>query len=181
MKDLMVVCNNNTRWNSACNMIERALQLQHRIDAFCAVNQRSSRRPRDDISAVDVDDDGSVSWDTLTPVDWDTLKELFELTKSFRDFTAQMEGRAKTGSYGALWEVLPAIHKLVEEYERHSAHYTALALSNQYIERKDGDIEVNYILISIHNALGKLYKYQELLSQSLAYAAAITMNPTLHR
>lgn len=26
MKDLMVVCNNDTRWNSASNMLERALQ-----------------------------------------------------------------------------------------------------------------------------------------------------------
>lgn len=40
MKDLIIVCNNDTRWNSACNMIEQALlQLCHRIDAFCAINQ----------------------------------------------------------------------------------------------------------------------------------------------
>lgn len=174
MKDLMVVCDNDTRWNSACNMIERALQLRHRIDAFCAVNQRSIKRREDSVD----DDDGSVRRDTLTPGDWDTLKELFDLTKPFRDFTARMEGRATTGTYGALWEVLPAIHKIVEEYERHAAHYTALALSNQYMEDA-GDMEVNYILISISNALGKLYKYQELLPQSPAYAAAIAMNPTL--
>lgn len=158
-------------------MIKQALQLRHRIDAFCAVNQRSSRWPRDDASA---DDDGGSVRRTLTPADWDTLKELFELTKPFRDFTARMEGRAKVGSYRALWKVLPAIHKLVEEYERHSTHYTALALSNQYTEGEDGDMEVNYILISINNALGKLHKYQELLPQSPAYAAVIAMNPTLH-
>ena len=66
MKDLMVVCDNDTRWNSACNMIERALQLRHRIDAFCAVNQRTTKRHKEDSSD---DDDGSVRRDTLTPGD----------------------------------------------------------------------------------------------------------------
>lgn len=73
---------------------------------------------------------------------------------------------------------MPAIHKLVEEYKRHSAHYTILALNNQYIKREDGDIEVNYILISIYNVLGKLHKYQELLPQSPIYITTIIMNPT---
>ncbi len=104
----------------------------------------------------------------MTPADWDTLKELFKLIKAFCDFTARMKGRAKTGLYRAFWKVLLAIHKLVEEYKRHSAHYTTLTLSNQYTEREDRDIEVNYILISIYNTLGKLYKYQELLPQSPA-------------
>ncbi len=110
---------------------------------------------------------------------WDTLKELFDLTKPFHDFTACIEGRAITGTYGALWEVLPAIYKIVEEYERHATHYMALALSNQYMEDAS-NIEVNYILIFINNTLGKLYKYQELLPQSPAYAVAITMNPTFY-
>lgn len=91
MKDLMIICDNNTRWNSAYNMIERALHLRHRIDAFCAVNQRATKQHRDDFIE---DDDGSIRRDTLTPADWDTLKELYNLTKPFRDFTAQMEGRA---------------------------------------------------------------------------------------
>lgn len=90
-------------------MIKRALQLRHRIDAFCAVNHRSSRWPRDDASA---DDDGSVRRDTLAPADWDTLKELFELTKPFRDFTARMEGRAKAGSYGARWIIRSPLESL---------------------------------------------------------------------
>lgn len=172
----MVVCNNNTWWNSTYNIIERVLQLQYYIDIFCTVNQRSSRRLRDSILVADINDDGSVRRDTLTSVDWDTLKKLFKLTKPFRDFTLWMEGCAKAGLYGAFWEVLPVIYRLVEEYKRYSAHYLALVLSNQYTEGENRDIEVNYLLISIYNALGKLYKYQELLSQSLTYAAAITMN-----
>lgn len=55
MKDLMVVCNNDTRWNSVCNMIKQALELCHCIDAFCAVNQWPVKRNRDENN-----DNGSV-------------------------------------------------------------------------------------------------------------------------
>ena len=174
MKDLMVVCDNDTPWNSACNMIERALQLRHQIDAFCAVNQRSTKRNRDD---NDDDDDGSVCRDTLTPGDWDTLKELYALTKPFREFIARMEGRATKGSYGALWEVLPAIELLVSEYKDFAARYTALALSQE--GEVDSEMEYSHILLCISNALNKLMKYQELLPQSPVYAASVAMNPTL--
>lgn len=69
-------------------MIEQVLQLQYYIDNFCTINQRSSRRPRDNILVVDINNNGLVRWDTLTPTDWDTLKELFELIKLFCDFIA---------------------------------------------------------------------------------------------
>lgn len=97
----------------------------------------------------------------MTPADCDTFKDLFKLTKLFCDFIAWMEGRIKTRLYEALYEILPSIYKLIKEYKRHSAYYTALAMGNQYIKsNEDGtDIEVNYILIFITNILGKLHKY----------------------
>lgn len=69
-------------------MIEQVLQLQYYIDNFCTINQCSSRRPRDNILVVDINNNGLVRWDTLTPTDWDILKELFELIKLFCDFIA---------------------------------------------------------------------------------------------
>ncbi len=171
MKDLMVVCDNDTRWNLACNVIKRALELRHRIDAFCAVNQRPVKQSRDEN-----DDEQSVRRDTLTPGDWDTLKELYNLTKPFRDFTARMEGHATNGLYGALWEVMPAIELLVSEYKRFSEQYTALALSVEGSEIENPDMEYSHILLCINNALHKLMKYQKLLPQPPAYAAAVAMN-----
>lgn len=67
----------------------------------------------------------------------------------------------------------------MEEYKRHFAYYIVLALSNQYIENAY-NIKINYILISIHNTLNKLYKYQELLPQSPVYTAAIAINLTFY-
>lgn len=125
--------------------------------------------------------DGSIRRDTLTPGHWDTLKELYNLTKPFRNFTARMEGRAITASYGALWKVLPAIELLVSEYKNFAARYTALALSNQEAEAAglDFDMEYSHLLPCINNALNKLIKYHELLPHSPAYAASVAMNPTL--
>lgn len=63
-------------------------------------------------------------------IDWDIFKELFELIKFFCDFTTWIEGRAKTELYQTLWKVLLIFYKLVEEYKKHLAHYTTLAVSN---------------------------------------------------
>lgn len=153
-------------------MIEWVLQLQYRMDTFSVVNQHSSRQPRDNILTTDIEDNRSVRRDTL--------KELFKLTKLFRDFITWIEDRTKSRLYRAAWEVLSAIHKLAKEYKRYSAYYNILILNNLYIEWKDRDIEINYILIFIYNALGKLHKYQELLPQSPAYAAVITINPIFY-
>ena len=70
---------------------------------------------------------------------------------------------------------------MVSEYKRFATQYSALALHNQYseVEGEASDMESNYILLCINNALAKLMKYQELLPHSPAYAAAVVMNPTL--
>lgn len=62
IKDLIVVCDNDTRWNMACHMIECVLELCHCINAFCAVNQQPVKQNRDEN-----DNNESVCRDTLTP------------------------------------------------------------------------------------------------------------------
>lgn len=97
----------------------------------------------------------------LTPGNWETLEELYNLTKPFQDFTTRMESHALTGSYGVLWEVLPAIELLVAEYKKYNLHYTTLILNNKVskAKREEPDIEYNYILLFVKNALSKLMKY----------------------
>ena len=68
-----------------------------------------------------------------------------------------MEDGATNGSYGTLWEVLPAIELLVSEYKDFAARYTALALSQE--GEVDFDMEYSHILLCISNALNKLIKY----------------------
>lgn len=40
----MVVYDNNTYWNSACNIINHALQLYYQINSFYAMNQCFTKR-----------------------------------------------------------------------------------------------------------------------------------------
>ncbi len=91
-------------------MIKCLLELCHYMGTFCAVNQRLAKQTQDEN-----DDNGSVYWNTLTLSDWDTLKELYDLIKSFRDLIIYIKSYITNGSYGALWEVMPAIELLVLE------------------------------------------------------------------
>lgn len=115
----------------------------------------------------------------LTPKDWDRLKELYNLTKLFGDFIARMKDCTINGLYRALWKVFLAIKLMVMEYyKRFAAQYTALVIYNQYdeVKKRYSHKKTNFILVCINNTLTKLIKYQEFLSQSLAYNAAVTMN-----
>lgn len=160
MKNLMVVCNNDTHWNLACNMIEHVLEFCHYINIFCTINQRLVKQNQDKN-----DDNRSVCQDTLTLGNWDTLKELYNLKKPCQDFTACMEGHAKMGLYGALWELMPVIELLVSKYKQFSEQYIALAISVKDFDIKNlADIEYSHILLCTNNAFYKLMKYQKLLS-----------------
>lgn len=86
-----------------------------------------------------------------------------------------MKGHATTGSYGALWEVLPAIELLVSDYMKYASHYTALFLNNQYsdAEGRGSGMGYNYILLCVNSTLSKLMKYQDLLTQSPGYTGPL--------
>lgn len=130
----------------------------HQIDTFCTVNQCITKQHKN--KSVEYND-GLVRRHTLTFRDWDTLKKLYDLTKSFYNFTAQIESWATTRLYKALWEVLPTIKLIVSEYKRFATHYTAMVLNNQYgkAEEEESDMETRYILLYINKALAKLIKY----------------------
>lgn len=53
---------------------------------------------------------------------------------------------------------------MIEEYKRFFIYYISSTFSNYYIKKEDKSIKGNFILISINNALEKLYQYQKLLS-----------------
>lgn len=77
--------------------------------------------------------------------------------------------------------MLSAIKLLVAEYKKYDSHYTTLVLNNRILEAKEKElnIEYSYVLLFVKNALSKLMKYQELLSQLLVYVTAIAINLTL--
>lgn len=84
------------RWNSVYTMIQRALQLKDIVDLFCArwVPSQGERR--------------NLLADKLDAQDWEELRHFAFLFKPLSRIIKGLEGHAATGSYGAVWEVLPA-------------------------------------------------------------------------
>ena len=86
---LIPVQDNDTRWNSWYSMIGRALDLRDPIDLFIKRHVKKS--------------DGSLSkQDELSNSDWEVITRMHEILKPFHMLTMRTEGRAVTGSYGAL-------------------------------------------------------------------------------
>jgi hypothetical protein len=79
--------------------------------------------------------------------------------------TMRLEGNSPTGSYGTIWEVLPAMEVLIDRLEK---------ASKVYNHRKS-----KFINACINNAQIKLQDYYRLLDDSPVYAASIVLNPAI--
>ena len=128
-KDLGVVKDNTTRWNSTYLMITRALEKRQEIDALIQVldvRQAEKRAPLED---------------RLSGEDWLILTETAYILKPVYDHTMRFQSRAKEGHHGAIWEVLPSmeiiLHHLetlkiqyVDQSNTQTQHYQDLALQD---------------------------------------------------
>lgn len=142
----------DTRWNSSYDMIERAVMLRTAIDEFMykiikeyddyitkvtrngskALPKKHKTRP-------------TICADHLSVDDWAILTEYLAILKPFKLATKRLEGRALdgefnywtsflvvlliilcTGRYGALWEVLPTIELLLQEIKVFVDRYSSV-------------------------------------------------------
>jgi hypothetical protein len=151
-KELQVVADNQTRWNSTYLMIKRALKLRVRIDSFIR-------------EYTDIGDYSLSDADILSKEDWQTLQTIHDLMFPFWLLTMKLQGNAPSGSYGVIWEILPAMEVLINRLEDASEKYT-------YKKSK-------FIHASINNAWLKLRQYYRLLDDSPIYAASLVLNPSI--
>jgi hypothetical protein len=127
-------------------MIQRALKLRPRINLFS-------------IEYLDKDSNALDSSDVLSKDDWATLQTVNDLLQPFWKVTLRLEGHATDGSYGTIWEVLPAMDYLIDGLE---------AATKVHTHRK-----AKHLHIYINNALAKLREYSELLDGSPVVNPAI--------
>ena len=92
-------------------MIKRALLLRPRISLFIA-------------EALDKDSNALDSADALSKDDWSTLQIVHDLLQPFWKLTLRLQGQGTSGSYGVIWEVLPAMEVLINGLEAASKVYT---------------------------------------------------------
>ena len=114
-----LVEDNDTRWNSMDDCIERALYLQSALDEFVEKeidNWHVARRRRQKALRPSIVDD------RLTADDWEVLKAYHEILQPIKKSTNILQGQIG-GRFGAIWQVLPQFEILLthleEQRQRH--------------------------------------------------------------
>jgi hypothetical protein len=157
LEPLMARQNNDTRWNSTFNMIDRALQPQvhHAIDKFIdsAIEESSTQSEREDLEA-----------DRLEEADWNTLQDIHQILAPFHSMTKELQGNMMdTWMNGAIFDVLPCMDFLLQQLE------TA----------KEQHMHSPVLASCINLAWSKLNKYYEATDDSSIYATAVMLDPRL--
>lgn len=185
---LMVVQDNQTRWNSIYCMIQRAFLLKDPLDLFI----KRAREKSTGNSPLPKDDE-------LSSNDWDVLARTRDILQPFFDLTIRLQGRASRASHGSIWEALPTLDFLLNELEVKSKEYGVRLTGTQGRDstvqsresakrstRKKAPLDPpeeldapENIASCIDSSWAKLRKYYELMDRSPVYAAAVVLNPQL--
>src|SRR6267378_4113505 len=154
------MANNKTRWNSTLMMLERALQCQAHLQAYC-----SNWRP-EKLSKSNGDDSGyDLREDILSPEDWKGVREVVNVLKPLLYYTKLAE-QWDTG----LQDWVPIVDKIV-------VHFSGA--SQRFKERADEGPVYEWLHICCEKALSKLDRYFKLAHKSPVYYTAMVMDPSL--
>jgi hypothetical protein len=164
-KEVMVIQNNATRWNSTCSMIERAIKVQERLDQFTH-------------QALFKKDHPITQQEALSTEDWHILKLVLQALQPLKQITKILEGKNPSAERGSLSQVIPLFERLMAHLEE---------LNDRYFKRvayEDGNPtnlpdEEEYLGTSTNNAWIKLNNYYGKTDESFAYVAALAMNPNI--
>lgn len=162
LQGLIVLCDNATQWNSACAVIEGALELRIQISFFC---KEYGQPPQNTL-----EHESSCHLDILSHEDWQILSDTHLIMEPFQNLAKRMEGHVKAGSHGSQWEVFVAIESTLKELGDFKADYAQLADEGQ---------DKQFILASINDSVMALEKCRNHMSDSPAYFAAVITNPSL--
>ena len=87
--------------------------------------------------------------DGLTAADWAVITEYIDVLKPLKMATTRLEGRGRSGRFGAIYEVIPVFEYLLEQFEE---RVKGLERVNYAL----GDALEDYILINSRAAWLKL-------------------------
>ena len=102
--------------------------------------------------------------DALTPNDWQELIDLRDLLQHLKMVTKALEGNAKTGSHGALWEWLPGVDFLLNHLEKKKQE-----------QEHTGE---SHFKACVELGWEKLDQYYNLSDESPAYVVPIALHPS---
>jgi hypothetical protein len=167
---LMVIGDNQTRWNSTFNLLKRALRLSDQVNFFVSRNRELAE-------------------DELSEEDWLDLHDLAGILEPFENLTLALEGHAEKGVGGSIGEVLPALDLLKIKLETLRAIFSGEGSIDAPDDSYGADDAEEtdeprptprfspYLTNQIDNGLDHLEKYHAKLSRSPAYVAATILDP----
>lgn len=146
-----VILNGGIRWNSACEMIERAVQVRDALQLY----QEHFRGDNDD--RLDAEDCLSVD-------DWHELLQLLQLLRPLKEMSLKVQAVAKDGNDGALWQSLSVLDWLLST-----------------LEDLKRTLPRNHFKACVNLGWKKLDKYYNLSDRTAAYRLAIFFHPCFKR
>ncbi|KAI2478319.1 Dimer-Tnp-hAT domain containing protein [Pyrenophora tritici-repentis] len=152
-----------TRWNSYYSCFERAVKLQFAVNAYATHH----------IQRVQREDTFAQSRGNKLPVaqPWMRSDGLTDILKPLKTATKRLEGRGKSGSFGAIAKIIPIFEYLLTYYEQRVNAYKAVNYNEHDKSPED------HIIINLRAAWQKADDYYSKLDDSPAYYAATILHP----
>ena len=144
-----LVLDRGIKWNSTCDMLERAFKLKDAIELYQGHFKADKDEPLED--------------DVITNDDWLELRELLDLLLPLRAVSLTLQSDGKDCNHGSLWQSLPAIDYLMTKLE-------ALKMKHMHLPH-------THFKAAINLGWKKLDKYYNLSDYTPAYRAAIVIHP----
>lgn len=160
---LMVLGDQDTRWNSVYYSIKRAIKLQYQINLFCDEASQLSEYP---LPMEDV----------LTFNDWAILTRILAILEPFEHATKKLQENNKTGNWGSIWNVVPAFEPLLSHLEEFRLHHLE---RRTFINGRETYLpdEEEHIGSASNMAWKKLTEYYNGMETTHAYTTAIILHP----
>ncbi|KAI1569536.1 Dimer-Tnp-hAT domain containing protein [Pyrenophora tritici-repentis] len=163
-----------TRWNSYYSCFERAVKLQSAVNAYA---NHHIRRVRDEDTYAESRSNKlpeAPRWmrsDGLTAADWAVVTEYLDVLKPLKSATKRLEGRGKSGRFGAIAEIIPVFEYILSYYEQRVKAYEAVDY-NAHDEAPEDHLAINLCAV-----WAKISEYYAKLDDSPAYYAATILHP----
>jgi hypothetical protein len=155
-RQLELIANNKTRWNSTLLMLQRADKCRTRLQIFCSNWRPGAGRDNENYDLRE---------DILSPEEWEGVTEVIQVLKPLLHYTKKAERRT-TG----LQDWVPIVDKLISHFYDASQRFKAMA--------NDGAV-YEWLHICCEKAWDKLNEYYKLADKSPAYYTAMVMDPSL--
>jgi hypothetical protein len=163
-----------TRWNSFEGTLQRAVELRTAIGLYINDHRRCAQT--DDELAVQRGKQPSTnvpSWmrsDGLTTADWQVIVDYLQVLKPLKLACERLEGRGKSGRFGAIYEVIPVFEYLLNTYEE-------LVTAYEDVDYEACDAPEDHLAINVRAGYSKLADYYAKLDRSPYYFIATLLHP----